>query len=293
MPERTVPIDPPFDLFKTMRALGVGTRVEDAWVLSTFTEDGLATIAVTVDDHDAVIVRGRGWGNGADMLLDRLPTMVGADDPIWGGPVPPALRDLDAVSRGLRLGASGVMYETAVSTVLGQLVTTKESKASFRLMRARLGTDGLGPFPSVRAFPEPSTIGDMGYDELHEFGVERKRATTIIEVSRRARRMDEALQMEPSAAKRRLEAVAGVGPWTASILMGSVYGDRDSVTVGDYHLPNTVAWALAGEPRGDDQRMLELLEPYRPYRRRVQTMLKQAGIHAPKYGPRTAVRHHL
>ena len=38
-------------------------------------------------------------------------------------------------------------------------------------------------------------------------------------------------------------------------------GDPDAVSVGDYHLPNQVAWALAGEPRGDDARMLELLEP--------------------------------
>jgi 3-methyladenine DNA glycosylase/8-oxoguanine DNA glycosylase len=75
--------------------------------------------------------------------------------------------------------------------------------------------------------------------------------------------------------------------------MGSVYGDRDAVITGDYHLPNSVTWALAGEPRGDDGRMLVLLEPYRPFRRRVIVMIKQAGIHAPKYGPRTPIRRHL
>ena len=39
--------------------------------------------------------------------------------------------------------------------------------------------------------------------------------------------------------------------------------------VGDYHFPNTVAWALAGEARADDDRMLELLSPYAGQRGRV------------------------
>jgi 3-methyladenine DNA glycosylase/8-oxoguanine DNA glycosylase len=72
--------------------------------------------------------------------------------------------------------------------------------------------------------------------------------------------------------------------------MGTAYGDRDAVLVGDFHLPNLVAWALAGEARAEDTRMLELLEPYRPYRRRAQVLLKRSGIHAPRFGPKAALR---
>ena len=88
----------------------------------------------------------------------------------------------------------------------------------------------------------------------------------------------------------RLTAVRGVGAWTAGHVMGIAWGDSDAVPVGDFHLPNTVAFALAGEPRADDNRMLELLEPYRGHRRRVILLLKGAGIRAPKYGPRYALR---
>ena len=56
------------------------------------------------------------------------------------------------------------------------------------------------------------------------------------------------------------------------------YGDPDAVSVGDYHVPNMVAWALAGEPRGDDARMLALLEPFRGHRGRVCVLLEAAGI---------------
>jgi hypothetical protein len=51
-----------------------------------------------------------------------------------------------------------------------------------------------------------------------------------------------------------------------------------------------VAWALAGEPRGTDERMLELLEPYCGQRGRVIRVLELAGVRAPRYGPRLAPR---
>jgi hypothetical protein len=51
-----------------------------------------------------------------------------------------------------------------------------------------------------------------------------------------------------------------------------------------------VSWALAGEPRADDARMLELLEPYRGHRGRVIRLIVSAGITAPRYGPRTELR---
>jgi len=47
---------------------------------------------------------------------------------------------------------------------------------------------------------------------------------------------------------------------------------------GDLHLPHVVSWALAGERRGTDERMLELLEPYRGQRGRVVRLLMAASI---------------
>jgi 3-methyladenine DNA glycosylase/8-oxoguanine DNA glycosylase len=80
-------------------------------------------------------------------------------------------------------------------------------------------------------------------------------------------------------------ALPGIGPWTAAEVGRSALGDPDAVSVGDFHLPNLVSWALAGEPRGDDSRMLELLEPYRGQRGRVVRLLEASGLRAPRYGP--------
>ena len=72
--------------------------------------------------------------------------------------------------------------------------------------------------------------------------------------------------------------------------LGPALGDPDAVPVGDYHIPNTVSWALAGEPRGTDARRLELLEPTRGQRGRVIRLLGLDGHAAPAFGPRQRIQ---
>ena len=96
--------------------------------------------------------------------------------------------------------------------------------------------------------------------------------------------------MATEAAMRRLTAIPGIGPWTAAEALRVATGDPDLVSLGDYHLPSLVAWALVGEARADDQRMLELLEPYRGQRGRVVRLLEASGIQVPRFGPRMALR---
>ena len=67
-----------------------------------------------------------------------------------------------------------------------------------------------------------------------------------------------------------------------------MFGDPDAVSVGDYHIPNMVAWALAGDARGTDEHMLELLAPFagpprprlRPARRRRHRRPQVRAAHA-------------
>ena len=80
-----------------------------------------------------------------------------------------------------------------------------------------------------------------------------------------------------------------MGAWTAAEVMKVALGDPDAVSVGDYNLPNQVAWVLAGEPRADDERMFALLEPYRGQRARAIRLI-EFGRRPPRYGPRRPVR---
>jgi 3-methyladenine DNA glycosylase/8-oxoguanine DNA glycosylase len=88
----------------------------------------------------------------------------------------------------------------------------------------------------------------------------------------------------------RLQLTRGIGPWTAAEATRVAFGDPDAVSLGDAHLPDLVCWALAGEPRSDDVRMLELLSPYQGQRARVIRLLEAAGIGIPRFGPRFAPR---
>ena len=93
-------------------------------------------------------------------------------------------------------------------------------------------------------------------------------------------------RLPPAEVAGRLALVRGVGPWTIGSVLGPACGDEDAVAVGDYHLPNLVAWNLAGEARADDARMLSLLQPYRGQRGRVIRLVALLGRHAPAFGPR-------
>jgi hypothetical protein len=82
----------------------------------------------------------------------------------------------------------------------------------------------------------------------------------------------------------------GIGPWTAAEVGIRALGDPDAVSIGDFHLPNLVAWVLAGEPRADDARMLALLAPWAGHRARVIRLLESSGLAAPRFGHRLAPR---
>jgi 3-methyladenine DNA glycosylase/8-oxoguanine DNA glycosylase len=101
--------------------------------------------------------------------------------------------------------------------------------------------------------------------------------------------LDRCRERNGETVAEKLGLLLGIGPWTIGSVLGPVLGDPDAVAVGDYHHPNTVAWALAAEARADDDRMLELLEPYRGQRGRVLWALTSIAGGAPKFGPRQRI----
>ena len=89
----------------------------------------------------------------------------------------------------------------------------------------------------------------------------------------------------------RLTSIPGIGPWTAAETAQRAHGDPDSPSVGDFHIPATVGWALAGSPV-DDAGMLELLEPWRGHRQRIVRLIEGSGFRKPRFGPRMTIQDH-
>jgi 3-methyladenine DNA glycosylase/8-oxoguanine DNA glycosylase len=227
------------------------------------------------------------WGPGTDWVLDQAPRLLGHDDDLTGwrpsGPIERLWRRFpDPLPRTDR------PWEAVVAAVLGQKVQATLARRSFRAIARRLGEPAPGPCP-LWILPGPETVAATGYARLHPLGVERVRADTLRRVATELARLTPATLSSGPALSQRLLAIRGVGPWTVALVAAEAQGDPDAVPVGDFHVPNLVCWALAGEPRGDDARMLELLAPWAGHRGRVIRLLKTAGIAAPRYGPRLSL----
>ena len=183
---------------------------------------------------------------------------------------------------------SEAVFEALLPAVITQKVPTDHAHESYKSLVFELGEPAPGP-TRLRVPPPAAVMARVPYWKLHGFGVERRRADVIITAARSARRLEETLDMDAEAASKRLQAFPGVGPWTAAKVAQVALGDADAVPVGDYHLPHLVGFAFEGTARSTDERMLELLEPYRGHRARVIRLLILAGIRPPRFGPRLVV----
>ncbi len=237
------------------------------------------------------VVRATAWGPGAAWLLRELPRMLGADDDRAAfRPAHPVLAELSARHPGVRVGRSARVLEALVPAVLEQKVVGVEARRAWRYLLLNFGGPAPGPAPAgMRVCPPARIWRRIPSWEWHRAGVEGVRARTIIAAAEVAARLEEIVAMPPDAADRRLRSLPGIGVWTSAEVRQRACGDADAVSVGDYHLPSAVGWALAGRVV-NDAGMLDLLAPYAGHRHRAARLVELGGIRPPRRGPRMSVR---
>lgn len=233
------------------------------------------------------------WGPGAEWLCERSPVLIGGGDD--HGAFPDVNADVSDWHRrfpGMRVPCTQAVWEILVPVILEQKVTGSEAHQSFGALLRALAEPAPGPFEHLGlVLPlDAEVVAGAPSHVFHACGVERKRSDTIRRAASYARRLQEAAELPLAEGRARLGALPGIGAWTVAEVAQTALGDADAVSVGDYHLKNWASWALAGEPRGSDERMLELLEPFRPHRGRVLRLIGAAGIRPPKYGPRLTIQ---
>ena len=221
-----------------------------AWI-ALRAPDGIATLRMIA--RGAAIALSA-WGPGAEWAIEHAPDLAGARDSLEGFHPEGKLAELHRRFPGLRLARTNRVFDVLVPTILEQKVTGKEAHDAYALLVRRWGEVAPGPKSAPRLIVPPSaaTLAKLPYWAFHEVGVERRRAETVLFAARRAKRIEEAAQMEPAAAIARLEALPGVGPWTSGAVALNALGDADALPIGDYHLPHTVVHAFTGRARGDD-----------------------------------------
>ncbi len=290
--EGIVPLPGPVELAATLWPLAHGSGdptirfgADGVWRASRM-PSGAATVHLRQLAADRIAVQA--WGPGADEAVAGAGELVGAlDDPSALVPHHSVIRETVRRHPGLRLPRSRRLFEALLPAICEQKVTGVEARRAYRALIRAHGERAPGP-PGLWVAPSPMTLTRLPSYAYHPLGIERRRAEVIRNVARVAARL-EAFDT-PAAADRALRSLPGIGPWTSAEVRRVALGDPDAISIGDYHIPNLVAWALAGEPRADDARMLELLVPYAGQRGRVQRLLEASGVRIPRYGPRTAPR---
>jgi 3-methyladenine DNA glycosylase/8-oxoguanine DNA glycosylase len=254
------------------------------------TEVGPATLRIWTEPGSRT-VHAQAWGPGAEPAMAAVPGLAGLlDDPARLAPANRLIRELQRRFGGLRLPRTGQLLPALVPAVTGQKVTAEEAHAAYAALVRRLGEPAPGPVP-LRLSPTGASLAALPYFEFHPMGLERRRAELLRRIGGLEPRIEGWTALPAAEASARLQQITGIGPWTAAEACASAFGDPDAVSLGDAHLPDLVAWTLAGEPRGDDARMLELLAPYAGQRGRVIRLLEASGIRIPRFGPRFTPGH--
>lgn len=259
---------------------------EHGYQLAGRTPEGPMSMELVQRDQDIDVTA---QGPGAAWAIAQAPTLLGADDDAPSFAPTGRLGELHRRFGGIRILRTERVFEAALRAIVEQLVTGIEAMSSYTAMVKTWGEPAPGA-PGLWVPPAPQTLARLPLEALRKLGIDAKRAQALRTVAKYAGKVEQTCRMTPTDASAWLQKLPGIGPWTAAEIAVIAWGDADAVSVGDYHLKNVVSFAFTGAPRGTDDEMLALLEPFRPHRARVVRLLHAAGIKAPRFGPRRPLR---
>ena len=240
------------------------------------------------------------WGTGAQEWIGHAPEWVGSRDS-WDdfesspsfAQLPRTLLRARHEHPGMRLPSTGAVLDRAVVAILEQRVTAIEAVRAYRALLRWTAEPAPGPAPhGMRVPPTAEQWRRVPSWQWHRAGVDPARSATVMRTVHRASALQRLPRHEdPARVRAALQSISGIGPWTAAEITQCTHGDPDGVSVFDYHLAGYVCWFFDGAP-GSDNRMLELLEPWRGHRQRVVRLIKASGHRTPSFGPRLSPQDH-
>jgi 3-methyladenine DNA glycosylase/8-oxoguanine DNA glycosylase len=296
--EQHVMIGPIFGQLRRGRGDPTHRRVGDIYLRATRTSAGPALIKIIANGDQ---VSARAWGEGAEWSLDQLPRLLGAaDDP---GAFRPRIVHAPLVEAWqryghYRVGRTEAVFEALAPACIEQVVTGKEAFRAWRLLVREFGEPAPGPArePGSAAYgmylpPAPEVWSKVPSWRFLAAGVEQRRSRTLVRTASRAAGLERTLSGSYEQADRALRSFPGVGAWTSAEVRQRAHGDPDAWSIGDYHVGKDITYALTGEALDDDA-CLQILEPYRGHRFRVQMLLSMVGQRKPRRAPRMTLPTH-
>jgi AraC family transcriptional regulator of adaptative response / DNA-3-methyladenine glycosylase II len=165
---------------------------------------------------------------------------------------------------GLRLPGAFDGMEMTVRAVLGQQVTVKAARTLAGRFAAALGTPIETPWPGVHTvFPSAQMIAACPAQEIAALGVIGRRAQAIRMLAQAvaAGQLVLAPGSPVAATLEALQAVPGIGPWTAHYIAMRALAWPDAFPHGDYGVRAALGMCTAVQAR----QQAEAWRPWRAY----------------------------
>jgi AraC family transcriptional regulator of adaptative response / DNA-3-methyladenine glycosylase II len=173
----------------------------------------------------------------------------------------PLLRDLVATRPWIRLPQYLDPFEGTVRAILGQQVSLAAASTMVDRLVRRVGDPAPAPF---LAFPRPEAVAALGTQGLLELGLTRAKAASIHGLALAGLDWERLRTAPAEQAEAELDALPGIGPWTASYVRMRTLGDRDAFPAADLGVIKALR-ALLPEPPTPLQ-IAALAESWRPWR---------------------------
>ncbi|WP_375434091.1 DNA-3-methyladenine glycosylase family protein [uncultured Hymenobacter sp.] len=169
------------------------------------------------------------------------------------------------IDRGqlIRPSAHEDLYLALLRAIVSQQISTKAAAAIWRKVQALFPPDG---------YPEPAALLALTDEDLRTAGLSRQKAGYLRAIADFTQRdqLDHAhlSQLSEDDFTRHLTQIKGVGRWTAQMLQMFALDQPDVFAEGDLGVQNAMRkhYGLQETGKALLRRMIEIAEPWRPYR---------------------------
>jgi AraC family transcriptional regulator, regulatory protein of adaptative response / DNA-3-methyladenine glycosylase II len=260
-------------LLRTLRLAGAG-RDHTGWMALQFVPDRHQVLLQVSDSLQAALPQ-LIWQVRALLDLDADPQAINA-----------VLHDDFPRGDGLRVPGCLDGFELAVRAVLGQQITVAAARTLATRLLARFGEPINTPEPALtRLFPTAKALADADPQTLGELGIVRQRQAAIQALARgvASGALDLSSHADTAATIQALQALPGIGPWTAQYIAMRALRAPDAWPVGDIAVHQSLALnpfkgALA---QREAARLATAWQPWRSY----AVIRAWAGCHVATHSP--------
>ena len=169
---------------------------------------------------------------------------------------------------GLRVPGTLDGFELAVRAVLGQQITVLAARTLASRLVARFGQAIVCPLPGLnRLFPSPHALAAASGDDLGTLGIVKQRQAAIQALARAVADGQLCLDagVDVSTTLVKLQALPGIGDWTAQYIAMRALRWPDAFPAGDVALHKALGVQGQGQPAKAALAASHAWQPWRSY----------------------------